>query len=60
MLIRLFIVQLERENAAAEIAALPEGGDDLATRDDELDVRALWERMNGAPSDILFAGEYEE
>ena len=54
-------VQLERENAAAELEAIPEGEEvDLVERDDELDVRSLWERMNGSPGDLLYAGEYDQ
>lgn len=52
-------VQLERENAAAELDAIPDGGD-LAERGDDLEVRYLWERMNGAPGELLYAGEYKE
>lgn len=40
--------------------AKPEGGDELVERDEEVDVRSLWERMNGVPEDLLYAGEYEQ
>lgn len=52
-------VQLERETQAEELANYPEGGEGLEERDVELDARSLWERMNGQPGEILYAGEYE-
>lgn len=54
------VVQLERENAQAELDAIPEGG--LVERDDAVHerARALWERMNGEPGDLLYAGEFDQ
>lgn len=52
-------VQLERETQAEELANFPEGGEDLEERDIELDARDVWERMNGQPGEILYAGEYK-
>lgn len=49
-------VQLERETANAQIAAYKQERDVV----EEEDVRALWERMNGEPGDLLYAGEYRE
>jgi hypothetical protein len=52
-------VSLERENAAAEIAAA--GNSTLAERDLDEDVyRSLWARVNGEPGDLLYAGEYDQ
>lgn len=53
-------VQLERENAQAELDAIPEG--DLVARDDAVheEARALWSRMNGEPGDLLYAGEFDQ
>lgn len=50
-------MQLEREQAAVELDEFEEGK--LAERD-ELSIRSLWERMNGSPGDLLYAGEYEQ
>ncbi|VUC21485.1 unnamed protein product [Clonostachys rosea] len=53
-------VQLERENALAELEAY-KGNQTLAERDfDEDDLRAVWKRMNGEPGDLLYAGEYRQ
>ncbi|VUC32294.1 unnamed protein product [Clonostachys rosea] len=49
-------VQLERETASAQIEAYKQGRDVV----EEEDVRSLWERMNGEPGDVLYAGEYRE
>jgi hypothetical protein len=49
-------VQLERETANAQIAAYKQERDIV----EDGDVRALWERMNGKPGDLLYAGEYRE
>jgi hypothetical protein len=55
----LFPVQLAREDVAAELAAY--NGSKLAARDMwELEPRAVWERMNGQPGDLLHAGEFEQ
>lgn len=53
-------MQLERENALAELDEVPEGS--LHERDDAVheQARALWERMNGKPGDLLYAGEFEQ
>jgi len=51
-------VQLERETQAEELANLPDEGTPLVERTSELDERAIWERMNGEPGEILYAGEY--
>lgn len=54
-------VQLERENSAAELEAYPEGEEDnIVERANDLDERSLWERMNGSPDELLYAGEYEQ
>jgi hypothetical protein len=53
-------VQLERENSAAELEAFPEGAEDIVERANDLDERSLWERMNGSPDELLYAGEYEQ
>lgn len=49
-------VQLERETAAAELAAVPEGRLDKRDLDGE-DMQALWNRMNGEEGDILYVRE---
>ncbi|KAI1081357.1 FAD/NAD(P)-binding domain-containing protein [Whalleya microplaca] len=50
-------VQLAREEANRELAG---NGTAPATRDLDLDPRSVWERMNGHPGDILYAGEFEQ
>ncbi|RYP09772.1 hypothetical protein DL765_008328 [Monosporascus sp. GIB2] len=50
-------VQIAREDAAEELAA---SGDSVETRGLELDPRAIWEEMNGHPTDILHAGEFDQ
>ncbi|KAI0008111.1 sulphydryl oxidase [Xylariaceae sp. FL0662B] len=49
-------VQLAREETNRELAG---NGTAPATRDLDLDPRAVWERMNGQPGDILYAGEFQ-
>lgn len=53
-------VALERENSAAELETFPEGADEIVERANDLDERSLWERMNGSPDELLYAGEYEQ
>ncbi|KAH9895417.1 sulphydryl oxidase [Xylariomycetidae sp. FL2044] len=50
-------VQLGREDTAAELAA---NGTTVAERDVELDLRSVWESMNGQPGDLLYAGEFDQ
>lgn len=67
-LTNIWVVRLERENAALEIAAAKKNGDDKREfdldetahlpRDEE--VRALWERMNDDPRDVLYAGKFDQ
>lgn len=53
-------MQLERENALAELEAY-KGNQTLAERDfSDDDLRAVWKRMNGEPGDLLYAGEYRQ
>ncbi|ROV98354.1 hypothetical protein VMCG_07179 [Cytospora schulzeri] len=52
-------VQLAREDVAAEIAAY--NGTELEARDSwRLDPRDVWDRMNGQPGELLYAGKFEE
>ncbi|KAF7562915.1 hypothetical protein G7046_g1251 [Stylonectria norvegica] len=46
-------VRLESENAAKELAAVEK-------RDDHTHARSLWERINGQPGDLLYAGEFDQ
>ncbi|KAI2624885.1 FAD/NAD(P)-binding domain-containing protein [Hypoxylon sp. NC1633] len=50
-------VQLAREEAERELAA---NGTAVTRREEELDVRAVWDEMNGHPRDILYAGEFDQ
>ncbi|KAL2277810.1 hypothetical protein FJTKL_15105 [Diaporthe vaccinii] len=52
-------VQLAREDVAAQLAAARNNGTAAAEKRDEfaLDPRDVWERMNGKPGDLLYAGE---
>lgn len=54
------LVQLAREDVAAELAAARNNGTTAAEKRDEfaLDPRDVWERMNGQPGDLLYAGEF--
>jgi len=53
-------VQLERENAQAELDAVPEGTPVKRDEDEHEEIRSLWERMNGHPDEILYAGEFDQ
>lgn len=56
----LHIVQLAREDVAAELAAARSNSTAAAEKRDEfaLDPRDVWERMNGEPGDLLYAGKF--
>ncbi|KAJ3532663.1 hypothetical protein NM208_g8338 [Fusarium decemcellulare] len=47
-------VRLERENQAVELANEP------AKRDTHLEARDVWERANGKPGDLLYAGDFDQ
>ncbi|KAM5367182.1 hypothetical protein ACJZ2D_010172 [Fusarium nematophilum] len=49
-------VRLERETQKEELAAV-EGPN---KRDVHLEVSEVWERVNGRPGDLLYAGEFEQ
>lgn len=53
-------VQLAREDVAAELAAARNNDTAAAEKRQEfaLDPRDIWERMNGHPGDLLYAGEF--
>lgn len=55
-----YLVQLAREDVAAQLAAARNNGTAAAEKRDEfvLDPRDVWERMNGQPGDLLYAGEF--
>ncbi|KAG5971162.1 hypothetical protein E4U55_001295 [Claviceps digitariae] len=53
-------VQLERENEAADLAALKGAGSAVTKRNAVDEVRSLWNRMNGQSGDMLYAGSFEE
>ncbi|KAI1389437.1 FAD/NAD(P)-binding domain-containing protein [Hypoxylon trugodes] len=48
-------VQLAREEADKELAG---NGTTVARREEDLDLRSVWEKMN--PRDILYAGEFDQ
>ncbi|KAI1467889.1 FAD/NAD(P)-binding domain-containing protein [Daldinia caldariorum] len=48
-------VQLAREESERELAG---NGTAVARREQELDLRAVWEQMN--PRDLLYAGEFDQ
>ncbi|KXJ89187.1 putative thioredoxin reductase [Microdochium bolleyi] len=48
-------VQLAREDANAQLTA---AGVNITARNDQFDMRSLWETMNGHPREIMYAGEY--
>ncbi|KAI5927088.1 sulphydryl oxidase [Camillea tinctor] len=54
-------VQLAREEAAKELASAGNSTAAAAKKRAaaELDIRAVWETMNGEPRDILYAGDFE-
>lgn len=54
-------VQLAREDVAAQLAAAGAGEKTLVARTGSmLDPREVWERMNGRPGDLLYAGEFDQ
>lgn len=57
-------VALARQEAAAEIAAAAGNGttaEALATRSErEVDHRDVWDRMNGPPGDLFYAGRFDQ
>lgn len=52
-------VQLERETAAKELDAL-KNSTAVAKRSLNEEAKSLWERMNGLPGDLLYAGEFDQ
>ncbi|KAG6126508.1 hypothetical protein E4U34_004179 [Claviceps purpurea] len=52
-------VQLERENEAAELAAL-DGKSSVSRRSFHEHARSLWDRMNGEKGDLLYAGSFDQ
>lgn len=55
-----FAVQLERETAAKELAALPESNSTTTKRSVDEHARSLWDEMNGRPDDMLYAGKFDQ
>ncbi|KAL3960588.1 hypothetical protein ACCO45_005705 [Purpureocillium lilacinum] len=55
-----FAVQLERETAAKELAALPESNSTATKRSVDEHARSLWDEMNGRPDDMLYAGKFDQ
>ncbi|UNI20466.1 hypothetical protein JDV02_006548 [Purpureocillium takamizusanense] len=54
-------VQLERETAAKELAALPEGNSTAVhKRSVDEHARSLWDVVNGRRDDMLYAGEFDQ
>ncbi|KAJ6443174.1 pyridine nucleotide-disulfide oxidoreductase-like protein [Purpureocillium lavendulum] len=53
-------VQLERETAAKELAALPEGNATTTKRSVDEEARSVWDVMNGRADDLLYAGEFDQ
>lgn len=51
-------VQLERENAAAELAAV-NGTSSVARRTVHEEARDVWNRVNGKPGELLYAGDFD-
>jgi hypothetical protein len=53
-------VQLAREDVAAQLAAARNNDTAAAEKRQEftLEPRDVWERMNGQPGDLLYAGEF--
>lgn len=53
-------MQLAREDVAAQLAAARNNETAAAEKRQEfvLDPRDVWERMNGQPGDLLYAGEF--
>lgn len=51
-------VQLERENAAKELSAV--NGTAPAKRSIHEEARDVWERVNGKPGDLLYAGDFDQ
>ena len=53
-------VQLAREDVASQLAAARNNGTATAEKREEfsLDPRDVWERMNGQPGELLYAGEF--
>jgi thioredoxin reductase len=51
-------VKLAREDGDRELNAV--NGTDVSKRDLEHAARSLWETANGAPGDILYAGEFDQ
>jgi hypothetical protein len=47
-------VRLAREDGEREL------NDTVAKRDLEQHARSLWNTVNGAPGDILYAGEFDQ
>ncbi|ODA79676.1 hypothetical protein RJ55_05270 [Drechmeria coniospora] len=52
-------VQLERENAARELANLP-AGNNVTKRSIDVEARSVWNIMNGPSDDMLHAGEFDQ
>lgn len=50
-------VRLERETQAEELAAAE---DEPQKRDINLEAREVWEKVNGQPGDLLYAGEFDQ
>ena len=51
------IVRLERENTAEELKTY---GGTPTKRDEHQEARDIWERMNGEPGDLLYAGDFDQ
>ncbi|PNY26411.1 sulphydryl oxidase protein [Tolypocladium capitatum] len=52
-------VQLERETAAKELAAVA-GDNDSGKRSVDEEARSVWKVMNGRSGDLLYAGEFDQ
>lgn len=51
-------VQIAREDGAKDIAGLDEA--EVGKRDVHEEARSLWERVNGSPDEILYAGSFDQ
>lgn len=56
-----FIVALARQEATAQIAGASNATATVATRAvEDLEPRAVWERMNESPGNLFYTGEFEQ